>query len=54
MKDWHRGWLNTFMYCPNGCGVLRTYLGSAFPLKGQCFDCASEMEGFRIIEKELA
>lgn len=53
MKDWTQGWLNTFMSCPNGCGVLRTYLGNEFELEGQCFDCATDMEGFRLLNKEL-
>lgn len=50
MKDWTQGWLNTFMRCPNGCGVLRTYLAPNTVLDGKCFDCHEEMEGFRLME----
>lgn len=54
VRDWHKGWMNTVLVCPNKCGVLRTYLAPNFQLEGICIDCGSEMEGVRVMDKELA
>jgi hypothetical protein len=49
-NDWSKGWMNTFMVCPNNCGTERGYTANDAKLFGRCLICGTEMEGFRLIK----
>jgi hypothetical protein len=46
-----KGWMNTVMVCPNGCGKSVGYTAPDIALWETCLFCGIEMEGFRILEK---
>ena len=54
MKDWHKGWMNTWMICPNDHGTYKGYTAPDCALDGRCLACGAELEGFRIINREGA
>ena len=51
MKDWHKGWMNMWFTCPSCNAISKGYLAPDLPLGERCL-CGTEMEGFRIIERE--
>jgi rubrerythrin len=54
MHDWTKGWMNTVMVCPKGCGVSKGFVAEDYALSDRCPICSTELEGFRILKRETA